>query len=99
MPNYLSFVKGVVDSEDLPLNISQKLFNKTRSFELLTRTLSRRAWKCLTSLQRTKRTTRSFTMPSASRSNSESMKTTRTETSLLSSCDTAVPLLGIQEPH
>jgi len=42
IPEWLGFIKGVVDSEDLPLTSPEKLFNKTKSERLSRRTLSRR---------------------------------------------------------
>lgn len=40
LPNYLRFVEGVVDSEDLPLNISRESVQSNRAIEQLRRTLS-----------------------------------------------------------
>src|SRR5690606_17493719 len=40
LPNYLRFVDGVVDSEDLPLNVSRESVQSNRVFDQLRRTLS-----------------------------------------------------------
>jgi molecular chaperone HtpG len=42
LPNYLRFIEGVVDSEDIPLNISRELVQTTPLIEKIKRTLVRR---------------------------------------------------------
>ena len=50
MPEWLSFVKGVVDSEDLPLNISRESMQDSALMHKLKTVLAKRVTKFLLSL-------------------------------------------------
>ena len=45
MPNYLRFVKGIVDCEDLPLNISRETYQDTSLISKLRNVVTRRVLK------------------------------------------------------
>jgi molecular chaperone HtpG len=50
LPLYLRFVKGIVDSNDLPLNISRELLQQDREVEAMRGALARRALELLAKL-------------------------------------------------
>jgi molecular chaperone HtpG len=50
LPLYLRFIKGVVDSSDLPLNISRELLQQDREVEAMRAALTRRALDLLSKL-------------------------------------------------
>jgi molecular chaperone HtpG len=50
LPDWLNFVDGVVDSEDIPLNVSRETVQSTRIMRQLERTLTKRVLRELTAL-------------------------------------------------
>jgi HSP90 family molecular chaperone len=47
LPNYLRFIKGVVDCEDLPLNISRETYQDSNLITKLRNVITRRVLKQL----------------------------------------------------
>jgi HSP90 family molecular chaperone len=43
LPRWLSFLKGMVDSEDLPLNVSRELLQKSRVLSIISKRLVRKS--------------------------------------------------------
>ncbi len=52
LPNYLRFARGVIDSDDLPLNVSRELLQGNRQVEKLKSALTRRVLDLLEKLAR-----------------------------------------------
>ncbi|VFP86121.1 Chaperone protein HtpG [Buchnera aphidicola (Cinara pseudotaxifoliae)] len=50
LPNYLRFVKGIIDSQDLPLNISREILQDSSITNILRKTLTKRILKILHTL-------------------------------------------------
>ncbi len=52
LPNYLRFVRGVIDSDDLPLNVSREILQNSRAVEKLKSALVKRVLDLLEKLAR-----------------------------------------------
>ena len=62
MPNYLRFVRGLIDSSDLPLNVSREILQDSTVTRNLRNALTKRV---LQMLENWRKTTRKNTRPSA----------------------------------
>lgn len=51
LPSYLRFVKGVVDSEDLPLNISREILQQNRQIQLMRKRITKKVLDTLGQLR------------------------------------------------
>jgi heat shock protein 90kDa beta len=52
MPNYLNFIRGVVDSDDLPLNVSRETLQQHKLIKVIKKKLVRKALDMLKKLDK-----------------------------------------------
>ncbi|KAI7889558.1 Hsp90 protein-domain-containing protein [Mucor mucedo] len=52
LPKWLSFLKGIVDADDMPLNVSRETLQKHRSLRIITRHLIKKALDMFTNLSK-----------------------------------------------
>jgi len=50
MPNYLRFIRGLVDSNDLPVTVSRDTISQSKMFQVLTRKLVRKSIEMISKL-------------------------------------------------
>ena len=50
LPDYYSFVKGIVDSDDLPLNISRETLQQNRQIDLIAKNIEKKITSTLTDM-------------------------------------------------
>jgi len=52
IPKYLSFVNGVIDSDDLPLNVNRETLQQTKTFKIINQKLTKKILDMITDISK-----------------------------------------------